>query len=291
TTTKLTTPNNTPLPTIHPQQPAYIIYTSGSTGQPKGVLLHHHGLTHLYRDHEHDLYQPLTQQLGRRIRALHTASFSFDSSWEQLLWLIAGHELHILDEYDRRDAQTVTTYTHTHHIDTLDITPTYAQQLLDTGLLQGPHPLPLLLLGGEPIPTTLWKQLQTHPNTQTINYYGPTEHTVDALTARTTDHPTPIIGHPLTNTHTHILDNRLHPVPNGTTGELYLAGPQNAHGYLNRHALTAERFIANPYGPPGTRMYRTGDLARRHTNGNIEYLGRTDHQIKIRGHRIELGEI
>ncbi|MEU5399861.1 amino acid adenylation domain-containing protein, partial [Streptomyces sp. NPDC005963] len=281
-----------PLAEILPDQAAYLIYTSGSTGHPKGVVLHHRGLTHLYRDHERHLYHPTTQKLGHRIRALHTASLSFDSSWEQLLWLIAGHELHILDEHDRRDAHTVTQYVHQHHIHTLDITPSYARQLLDTGLLNTPNPLPLLLLGGEAIPTPLWQELRTnHPHTHVINYYGPTEFTVDALTANTTHSTTPIIGHPLDNTHTHILDHHLQPVPPGTTGELYLAGPQLARGYHNRHTLTAERFIANPHGPPGTRMYRTGDLARQQPNGHIEYLGRTDHQIKIRGYRIEPAEI
>ncbi|WP_344486923.1 amino acid adenylation domain-containing protein, partial [Streptomyces amakusaensis] len=255
---------------------AYVIYTSGSTGRPKGVILTHTGLTHLYRDHERHLYTPVAHRLGRRIRALHTASLSFDSSWEQLLWLIAGHELHILDEYERRDADAVVTYTRDHHIDTLDITPSYTRQLLDAGLLTGTWTPPLLLLGGEAIPPALWTELRAIPETEVVNYYGPTEFTVDALTARTSDTTTPVIGHPLDNTQAHILDKHLNPVPNGTPGELYLSGPQNARGYLGRPTLTAERFTANPHGTPGTRMYRTGDLARRRTDGHIEFLGRAD---------------
>ncbi|MEO3974458.1 amino acid adenylation domain-containing protein [Streptomyces sp. CAU 1734] len=279
------------LPGIRPGDAAYVIYTSGSTGRPKGVVLHHEGLSNLYRDHERELYLPVAERLGRRVRALHTASFSFDSSWEQLLWLIAGHELHILDEYDRRDAEAVVSYVRAHRIDTLDVTPSYGRQLLDAGLLTGTWKPPLLLLGGEAIPPQLWEELRTVTGVDVVNYYGPTEFTVDALTARVTDCDTPVIGHPLDNSRAHILDTRLRPVPPGVPGELYLSGTQNARGYLGRHALTAERFIADPYGPPGTRMYRTGDLARRRTDGPIEYLGRTDDQIKIRGFRVELGEI
>ncbi|MFI1019144.1 amino acid adenylation domain-containing protein, partial [Streptomyces sp. NPDC020965] len=270
---------------------AYVIYTSGSTGRPKGVVLHHGGLTNLYRDHERELYRPVAERLGRRIRALHTASFSFDSSWEQLLWLVAGHELHILDEYERRDAEAVVNYVQTKEIDALDVTPSYARQLIDAGLLTGTRRPPLFLLGGEAVPPALWTELSAYTDVETVNYYGPTEFTVDALMARITDSDTPVIGRPLDNSQAHILDHHLHPVPPGITGELYLTGTQNARGYLGQPALTAERFTANPHGPAGTRMYRTGDLARWNTHGHIEYLGRADHQIKIRGYRIELGEI
>ncbi|MFF8960223.1 amino acid adenylation domain-containing protein, partial [Streptomyces sp. NPDC014894] len=176
---------------IDPEHAAYVIYTSGSTGRPKGVVLTHAGLTHLYRDHERELYTPVAQRLGRRVRALHTASFSFDSSWEQLLWLVAGHELHILDEYERRDAEAVVAHVRRHRIDTLDVTPSYARQLLDAGLLTGDWKPPLFLLGGEAVPPALWTELRAIPDTETVNYYGPTEFTVDALVARTDDCDTP----------------------------------------------------------------------------------------------------
>ncbi|MFF0596393.1 amino acid adenylation domain-containing protein, partial [Streptomyces antibioticus] len=284
----------TELPAPRPAGPdrlAYVIYTSGSTGRPKGVGLHHAGLTNLFRDHERELYRPVAERLGRRVRALHTASFAFDSSWEQLLWLVAGHELHVLDEHGRRDAEAVVAYVREHRVDTLDVTPSYARQLLDAGLLAGAWLPALFLLGGEAVPPALWTQLRAVPGVETVNYYGPTEFTVDALVARVTDSPTPVIGRPLDNTRAHVLDARLRPVPPGVAGELYLAGAQNARGYLGRYALTAERFVADPYGTPGTRMYRTGDLVRRRTDGRIEFLGRADDQIKLRGFRIELGEI
>ncbi|MFF6883865.1 amino acid adenylation domain-containing protein [Streptomyces sp. NPDC012421] len=274
-----------------PDDLAYVIHTSGSTGRPKGVGLHHAGLTNLYRDHERQLYRPVAERLGRRVRALHTASFSFDSSWEQLLWLIAGHELHVLDEYGRRDADAVVAHVREARIDALDVTPSYGRHLLDAGLLAGAHRPPLLLLGGEAVPPALWTELRAVPGVETVNYYGPTEFTVDALVARVTDCPTPVVGRPLDNTRAHVLDARLRPVPPGVPGELYLAGVQNARGYLGRSVLTSERFVADPYGPAGSRMYRTGDLARRRADGLIEFLGRADDQVKIRGFRVEPGEI
>ncbi|MFI1469202.1 amino acid adenylation domain-containing protein [Streptomyces wuyuanensis] len=274
-----------------PEHLAYVIYTSGSTGRPKAVGLHHAGLTNLYRDHERELYLPVAARLDRRVRALHTASFSFDSSWEQLLWLVAGHELHVLDEYGRRDADAVVAYVREHRIDTLDVTPSYGRQLLDAGLLAGEWKPPLFLLGGEAVPSSLWEELRAVPGVETVNYYGPTEFTVDALVARVTDCPSPVVGRPLDNSRAHVLDARLRPVPPGVPGELYLAGVQNARGYLGRAALTAERFVSDPFGAPGSRMYRTGDLARWRADGLLEFLGRADDQVKIRGFRVELGEI
>ncbi|MET9398881.1 amino acid adenylation domain-containing protein, partial [Kitasatospora sp. NPDC002965] len=284
-----------PAATVHvpadPSEVSYVIYTSGSTGRPKGVVLTHGGLDNLYHDHDRTLYRPVAAALGRRVSALHTASFSFDSSWEQLFWLIAGHELHLLDDILRRDAEAVVGYCAEHRIDALDVTPSYARQLLDAGLLTGAHRPPVLLLGGEGVPPDLWAELRGHPDVRVVNYYGPTEFTVDALVAGTADADGPVIGRPLDNTRAHVLDARLRPVPPGVPGELYLAGVQLARGYLNRAALTAERFTADPYGPPGSRMYRTGDLARRTADGLVEYLGRTDDQVKLRGFRIELGEV
>ncbi|MGW6414086.1 amino acid adenylation domain-containing protein [Streptomyces sp. NPDC055055] len=274
-----------------PDDLAYVVYTSGSTGRPKGVGLHHAGLTNLYRDHERRLYRPTADRIGRRVRALHTASFSFDSSWEQLLWLIAGHELHVLDEYGRRDAEAVVAHVREARIDALDVTPSYGRHLLDAGLLAGEHRPPLFLLGGEAVPPALWTELRGIPDVEAVNYYGPTEFTVDALVARVSDCATPVVGRPLDNTRAHVLDSRLRPVPPCVPGELYLAGVQNARGYLGRAVLTAERFVADPYGPAGSRMYRTGDLARRRADGLIEFLGRADDQVKIRGFRVELGEI
>ncbi|MER6312375.1 amino acid adenylation domain-containing protein [Streptomyces sp. NPDC001581] len=276
---------------VDPEHAAYVIYTSGSTGRPKGVVLRHAGLTRLFRDHECELYLPVAARLGRRVRALHTASFSFDSSWEQLLWLVAGHELHVLDEYGRRDAEAVVAYVRAERIDTLDVTPSYGRQLVDAGLLTGEWRPPLFLLGGEAVPPALWEELRAVSGVEVVNYYGPTEFTVDALVARVDDCVSPVVGRPLDNSRAHVLDGRLRPVPVGVPGELYLAGEQNARGYLGRSALTAERFVADPFGAPGTRMYRTGDLVRWRADGLLEFLGRVDDQVKIRGFRVEPAEV
>ncbi|WP_051782661.1 non-ribosomal peptide synthetase [Streptomyces sp. NRRL S-515] len=276
---------------VDPEHAAYVIYTSGSTGRPKGVVLRHAGLTRLFRDHERELYLPVAERLGRRVRALHTASFSFDSSWEQLLWLVAGHELHVLDEYGRRDADAVVAYVRAERIDTLDVTPSYGRQLVDAGLLAGEWRPPLFLLGGEAVPPALWAELRAVPGVEVVNYYGPTEFTVDALVARVSDCVSPVVGRPLDNSRAHVLDGRLRPVPVGVPGELYLAGEQNARGYLGRFALTAERFVADPFGAPGSRMYRTGDLVRWRADGLLEFLGRVDDQVKIRGFRVEPAEV
>ncbi|WP_436844487.1 amino acid adenylation domain-containing protein [Streptomyces wuyuanensis] len=278
---------------VSADHPAYVIYTSGSTGRPKGVVLTHGGLSNLFANHMADVFGPVVSAGGgRTLRALHTASFSFDTSWEQLFWLVAGHELHVLDELGRRDAEFVVGYVREHRVDAMDVTPTYARQLLDWGLLDPAHHRPaLLLLGGEAVPDSLWSEVRAASGVMSVNLYGPTEYTVDALAADLAGSPDPVVGRPIGNTRAYVLDAALRPVPEGTTGELYLAGHGVARGYLGRFALTAERFVADPFGAPGARMYRTGDLVRLRADGELEYLGRVDDQVKIRGFRIEPGEI
>ncbi|CAN3985588.1 amino acid adenylation domain-containing protein [Kitasatospora purpeofusca] len=275
-----------------PDHPAYVIHTSGSTGRPKGVVLTHRGLANLYAHHRAALIDPAVRTTGRRIRALHTASFSFDTAWEQLFWLLSGHELHLLDEHERRDPEFTVDYVRRHRVDTLDVTPTQAGQLLDWGLLaDGEHRPALLLLGGEAVPPAQWAAVRACEGLRAVNLYGPTEFTVDALAADLADSEGPLVGTPLSGTTALVLDHALRPAPDGAPGELYLAGTGLARGYLGRPGLTAERFLADPCGPPGSRMYRTGDLVRRLPDGRLEYLGRADEQVKIRGHRIEPGEI
>ncbi|WP_449486690.1 amino acid adenylation domain-containing protein [Streptomyces avidinii] len=273
--------------------PAYVIYTSGSTGVPKGVVLTHGGLANLYANHLSEVFGPVIAAAGgRRLRALHTASFGFDTSWEQLFWLIAGHELHILDEVGRKDAEFTVAYVRAQRVDAMDVTPTHAQALLEWGLLSPGHHRPgLLLLGGEAVPDALWREVRAAAGVMSVNLYGPTEYTVDALAADLSVSDTAVVGRPIGNTSAYVLDGALRPVPAGAPGELYLAGHGIARGYLNRPALTSERFPADPYGAPGGRMYRTGDLVRLRPDRELEFLGRADDQVKIRGFRIELGEV
>ncbi|NLE78061.1 MAG: non-ribosomal peptide synthase/polyketide synthase, partial [Rhodococcus sp.] len=276
------------------EHPAYVIYTSGSTGKPKGVVTAYHGLTNMQFNHREAIFEPVIRSTGgRRLRIAHTVSFAFDMSWEELLWLVEGHEVHICDENLRRDAEALVAYCDEHAVDVVNVTPTYAQHLIEEGLLDegnGRHRPPLVLLGGEAVSDRVWNSLRDTDGTCGYNLYGPTEYTINTLGAGTDDSATPTVGKPIWNTQAYVLDSWLRPVPDGVPGELYISGIGLARGYLNRFALTSERFVADPFAP-STRMYRTGDLVRRGVDGNLDFLGRTDDQVKIRGHRIELGEV
>ncbi|MCF3102004.1 amino acid adenylation domain-containing protein [Streptomyces roseoverticillatus] len=274
---------------------AYVIFTSGSTGRPKGVQVPHRGLVNMLDHHRSTVFARAVEAAGgRRLRAAHTASFSFDSSWEQLLWLICGHELHVYDEELRRDPQALAARLRADRIDTLDVTPSFGRQLVECGLLDesgdGHRPV-LFLLGGEAVDDALWTRIRETDGVIGHNFYGPTEYTVDTLGAALDDSPAPSVGRPIANTRVHVLDARLRPVPAGVPGELYIAGPGLARGYGNRPALTASRFVADPFSGGGERMYRTGDVVRWRADGTLDYLGRDDDQVKIRGFRVETGEV
>nr|WP_232666957.1 non-ribosomal peptide synthetase [Pseudonocardia sp. TRM90224] len=275
------------------EHPAYLIYTSGSTGMPKGVVTPYRGLTNMLVNHRSEIFEPTLERTGgRRLRIAHTVSFSFDMSWEELLWLVEGHEVHVCDEELRRDAQQLVAYCAAQRIDVVNVTPTYARTLLDSGLLDGAHRLPLVLLGGEAVSESVWSQLAGTDGVVGYNLYGPTEYTINTLGGGTEDSTTPTVGTAITNTRAYILDTALRPVPAGSPGELYIAGAGLARCYHDRPALTAERFVADPHAEePGGRMYRTGDLVAQRPDGNIDFLGRTDDQVKIRGYRVEPGEI
>ncbi|MBU8838445.1 non-ribosomal peptide synthetase [Mycolicibacterium goodii] len=278
----------------HPDQPAYVIYTSGSTGKPKGVVTPHRGLTNMHLNHREEIFAPaIAKAGGRRLKIAHTVSFSFDMSWEELLWLIEGHEVHICDEVLRRDATALVRYCHDRHIDVINVTPTYAALLFEEGLLEGAghcgHPPVLVLLGGEAVSTAVWDRLRDSDRWYGYNLYGPTEYTINTLGGGTDDSAEPTVGTPIWNTRAHILDSWLRPVRDGVPGELYIAGAGLARGYLDQPGLTASRFVANPFEPG--RMYRTGDLVVRRATGTIDFLGRSDDQVKIRGYRVELGDI
>ncbi|MFE7032003.1 non-ribosomal peptide synthase/polyketide synthase, partial [Streptomyces sp. NPDC057621] len=272
-----------------PDSTAYVIYTSGSTGRPKGVAVTHRSLAHLLAAHREGF---VADAGGGPLRVALTASFSFDTSLEGVLLMADGHPLHLVDETTRLDAAALVEYVVEHRVDFLDLTPSYLGQLLPAGLLTDPRHHPrVLMLGGEPIGPALWRELAGHRDVAAYNFYGPTECTVDALACRIEGEGRPLVGRPLPNVRAYVLDDLLQPVPPGVGGELYLAGEQVARGYSGRPGLTAARFLADPFGPSGTRMYRTGDLARWTADGRLDYLGRADDQVKVRGHRIEPGEI
>ncbi|MGQ5261316.1 non-ribosomal peptide synthetase [Micromonospora sp. ZYX-F-536] len=264
---------------LRPEHPAYVLYTSGSTGRPKGVVVEHRAVA-AYLAWARETYPGLAGT------ALLHSPVSFDLTVTGLLGpLTAGGTVRLagIDTPGARAGGPPTF---------LKVTPSHLP-LLDAAL----SPTTDLVIGGEALAGEQlagWRA--AHPDVAVINEYGPTEATVGCVAARIPPgqpvHPGPVpIGQPTWSTRVHLLDAALNPVPPGVVGELYVAGAQLARGYLRRPALTAERFLPCPYGPPGERMYRTGDLARWRPDGTLDYLGRRDDQVKIRGMRIELGEI
>ncbi|WP_053760714.1 non-ribosomal peptide synthetase [Streptomyces sp. AS58] len=277
---------------LRSSHPALVIYTSGSTGRPKGVALVHAGVVNLFDQHRSSLYGPAIAASGRdHFRVALTASLSFDATWAELLWMLDGNELHLIDDDVRRDAQALVSYVETHEIDLLDTTPSFAEQLVACGLLEARYRPHVLLLGGEAVSPALWETLQQASRPTAFNFYGPTETTIDALYRRLDASSQPSIGRPVGNSRVYVLDTQLQPVPAGVAGELYIAGWGLARGYLGRPDLTAERFVADPFGEPGSRMYRSGDMVRWTEAGEVVFVGRADDQVKLRGFRIELSEV
>ena len=279
-----------------PENAAYIIFTSGSTGRPKGVEVSHRALANLYSSHCSSIFYQAEQVfkskgIDRQLRAAHTTSFAFDAAWEQILWMIYGAELHLVDDQLRKDAYELNHWILEAAIDALDLPPSMLAQMLENGLTESNRHTPsVILTGSEAVPTSLWRQLLQLDSVLVFNCYGPTEYTVDALFAQVTNSEVPVIGRPVANTKAFVLDTQLNPVGIGVTGELYLAGKGIANKYIANETTTVSRFIAVPEAT-GELMYRTGDLVRWRASGQLEYLGRSDDQVKIRGFRLELGEV
>lgn len=269
---------------------AYIIYTSGSTGQPKGVMIQHRSVVNLAAALRDEVYA----QLGAALKVGLSAPLAFDASVKQILQLLSGHTLYLLPEELRLDAVRALAYLDQHVVDVLDCTPSQLTLLLAAGLNKyaksGPK---MMLVGGEALDETLWSSLAADQRTRFYNVYGPTECTVDATWALVTSVPErPTIGRPIPNTEAYILDKDLEPVGIDFTGELYIGGTGVARGYLNSPEMTAERFVPDGLSEKaGARLYRTGDLANYSPDGSISFMGRNDSQVKVRGHRIEPGEI
>ncbi|MFE3323800.1 amino acid adenylation domain-containing protein [Streptomyces sp. NPDC059176] len=265
--------------------PAYVIYTSGSTGRPKGVVVPHGALVNLVADMRDRL--AVTEQ----DRFLAVTTFGFDIAMLELFVpLLGGARLVLADRATVQDPDALAAAVTARRATLMQATPSHWQALLSAApaCLEGLR----VVTGGEALGRQLAQTL-TERAAQVFNVYGPTETTIwSTATVVDADRAgAPPIGRPIANTRVYVLDQALRPVPPAVAGELYIAGHGLAAGYLNRAPLTAERFVADPFGAPGTRMYRTGDLVRWGADGQLEYLGRTDHQVKIRGHRIELGEV
>ncbi|MET7938349.1 amino acid adenylation domain-containing protein, partial [Streptomyces sp. NPDC005322] len=278
-----------PTPGPAPDHPAYVIYTSGSTGRPKGVVVSHRGivnrLTWMQREYG----------LTERDRVLQKTPAGFDVSvWEFFGPLITGAALVVAAPGAHKDPAALAAVIQDRHVTTVHFVPSMLRGFLAEPTAVECTALRRVFCSGEALPADVAADFTRLLTAPLHNLYGPTEASVDVtywpVLSPHTRHSVPI-GKPVSNTRIYILDPRLRPVPPGTPGELYIAGTQLARGYLGRPGLTAERFVACPFGAPGERMYRTGDLARWSADGQIEYLGRTDDQIKLRGFRIETGEI
>ncbi|WP_213781863.1 AMP-binding protein, partial [Caballeronia sp. dw_276] len=228
--------------------------------------------------------------LDARDTMLAVTSLSFDiAALELYLPLLSGAKVVLASRSAAADAQALATLIGREGITAMQATPSTWQMLLSYGW-QAPASLKLLC-GGEALPEALARKLLAQVPC-IWNLYGPTETTIwSARRAITREAPAITIGRPIGNTRMYLLDAAGHPVPVGVTGELYIGGVGLARGYLNRADLSAERFVPDPFGEAGSRMYRTGDLARYLADGEIDYLGRADHQVKVRGFRIEPGEI
>lgn len=269
---------------LHPANPAYIIYTSGSTGTPKGVVVTHGSVVNLLTAMRDII------PLGTEDRILAVTTIGFDISVLEIHYPLAGGATVVLVSRQQvQDPPVLLEILRSAGATLLQSTPSLWRALLSESIdsLQTIR----ALIGGEALPVDLARALVSRTASVT-NLYGPTETTVWSTVSEIDDRTSePPIGRPIANTRVFVLDEWLEPVPVGVAGELYIAGAGLARGYGGRAGLTAERFVACPFGGPGERMYRTGDLVRWTSAGELEILGRADDQVKIRGFRVEPGEV
>ncbi|WP_231988809.1 amino acid adenylation domain-containing protein [Mycobacterium sp. 1274761.0] len=276
---------------MHPLLPdhlAYVIYTSGSTGRPKGVAVSHAPVI------DYLAWYGADYQRNTRESVLQLASTSFDASIEEIFGTLGNGARLVIPRPDRlRDVGYLTSVLEREAITAVHLVPSLLGLFLSLPGASKWRTLRRIPIGGEALPGGLADRFRATFDAPLHNFYGPTETTIAATRYRVTtkqgNRVVPI-GRPKVNTTVHLLDNMLQPVPVGAIGEIYIGGTALARGYHLRPGSTAERFVADPYRAGG-RMYRTGDLARRNGDGDLEFVGRADEQVKVNGHRIELGEI
>jgi len=273
-----------------PEHLAYVIYTSGSTGKPKGVMNEHRGIVNRLQ------WMQERYSLNAEDRILQKTPYSFDVSVWEFFWpLLTGARLIVAEPGGHKDPAYLSNISAQKKISTLHFVPSMLKAYLDHSNINMTASIKRVICSGEILTPELQQQFFTASNAELHNLYGPTEAAVDVTSwaCQRNDQRTTIpIGRPIANTHIYILDAHMQPVPVGVAGELHIGGVQVARGYLNQPELSAEKFITDPFSSEAnTRLYKTGDLARYRPDGEIEYLGRIDHQIKLRGFRIELEEI
>jgi mycobactin peptide synthetase MbtE len=276
------------LPSPHPDDPMFLVFTSGSTGKPKGTVGTHRSMA-ARLDWQLRRYPPRAQDIR-----LAQASITFlEGGMELLAGLAAGATMILADDAEHRDPEALGALMQRHSVAQLTAVPSLVSALVDSSP-DALRALSRLVCGGEPVSTSLLRRLMTvgaGEDRELLNNIGSTE-TSGAVSRGPLSLPIPLVGKPLPGADAYLLDDGLRPVPVGVVGELYYAGDQLARGYWKRPGLTASRFVANPYATePGTRLYRSGDLARWTEDGELEFVGRADHQVKVRGFRVELAEV
>ncbi|MGA8544127.1 MAG: amino acid adenylation domain-containing protein [Mycobacterium sp.] len=275
------------LPAPHPDDPMFLVFTSGSTGKPKGTVGTHRSMT-ARLDWQLRRYPPK----ARDIRLAQASITFLEGGMELLAGLAAGATMILADDAEHRNPEPLPALMQRHSVAQLTAVPSLVSALVDSGP-ESLHGLSRLVCGGEPVSTSLLQRLVTvcGEGPELLNNIGSTE-TSGAVSRGSLSLPIPLVGKPLPGADAYLLDDSLRPVPVGVVGELYYAGDQLVRGYWKRPALTASRFVANPYAAePGARLYRSGDLARWTEDGQLEFVGRADHQVKVRGFRVELAEV
>jgi mycobactin peptide synthetase MbtE len=275
------------LPAPHPDDPMFLVFTSGSTGKPKGTVGTHRSMS-ARLDWQLRRYPPR----ARDIRLAQASITFLEGGMELLAGLAAGATMILANDDEHRNPEALGALMQRHSVAQLTAVPSLVSALLDTSP-DALRALSRLVCGGEPVTTSLLQRLVTvcGEGTELLNNIGSTE-TSGAMARGRLSLPIPLVGKPLPGAHAYLLDESLRPVPVGVVGELYYAGDQLTRGYWKRPSLTAARFVANPYATqPGARLYRSGDLARWTEDGQLEFVGRTDHQVKVRGFRVELAEV
>ncbi|MGN9809240.1 amino acid adenylation domain-containing protein [Micromonospora sp. BQ11] len=282
-----------PTPALRPEHPAYVVYTSGTKGLPKGVVVTHGGLA-AYLD-----ALPAVLALPEEPVLLHTASFAFSSSVRQFAVPLAlGGQVVVAGREHLADPASLLAYAAAHRVQVLDLVPSYLRVVQPVLARQDGWRPTVVLTASEPLRYDLPEAIRSAPGEtpRLVNMYGQTETTGIVAAAevgadREGRRAVVPLGRPIPGARLYVLDEELRQVPTGQPGEIVVGGTGLGRGYLNDPALTAERFVANPFGPPGSRLYRTGDRGRFLPGGTVEFLGRIGDQVKIRGHRVEPDEV